>query len=180
VTVTFSLGTDSSSNPANSGDAGPSSESSAVSRYEDVVVVAVDVGESDCGGSCWCEPFAADDDGDAVLRCREAGRVNISGAARDLAARGTRHLDPLAFSRVSPRAFPVGSLVGVAFGWLPPFCFRRKIPCKLKGKMQVPLGINGKSLWLYNPLAGSCTEDERMLHFSWCWSVFTTILSTLL
>jgi hypothetical protein len=114
VTVTFSLGTDSSSNPANSGDAGPSSESSAVSRYEDVVVVAVDVGESDCGGSCWCEPFAADDDGDAVLRCREAGRVDISGAARDLAARGTRHLDPLAFSRVSPRAFPVGSLEGVA------------------------------------------------------------------
>jgi hypothetical protein len=87
VTVTFSFGTDSSSNPANSGDAGPSSESSGASRDEDVVVVAVDVGESYCGGSCWCEPFApaalaaAAVDGDAALRCREAGRVDISGAA---------------------------------------------------------------------------------------------------
>ena len=52
VTVTFSLGVGSSSNPANSGDTGPSSESSGVSRDEDVVVVVVDVGEPDCGSCC--------------------------------------------------------------------------------------------------------------------------------
>ena len=49
VTVTFSLGAGSSSNPANSGDAGPSSKSTGVRRDEDVVVVVVDVGETDCG-----------------------------------------------------------------------------------------------------------------------------------
>lgn len=48
MTVTFSLGAGSSSNPGNSGDAGPSSESSGVRRDDDVVVVVVDVGEPDC------------------------------------------------------------------------------------------------------------------------------------
>jgi hypothetical protein len=92
VTVTFSLGAGSSSNPANSGDAGPSSESSGVRRDEDVV--AVDVGEPDCGGSCWwwCRPFGpAAADACPAFRCRDVGRDAIARTERDLAARGTRH-----------------------------------------------------------------------------------------
>lgn len=83
VTVTFSLGAGSSSNPANIGDAGPSSESSGVRRDEDVVVVVVDVGEPDCGGCWWCELFAAAD-ADPAFRCRDAGRVAIAGSWREI------------------------------------------------------------------------------------------------
>jgi len=70
-----------------------------VSRDDDVVV-AVDVGEPDCGCCCCCsEPFAAGEE--AGFRWREAGRVAIG--ARDLAARGARHSDPAPrFMRVFP------------------------------------------------------------------------------